>query len=668
MKKKGLKKLFAIFCAALFLVGTGACKEPDEEKGEEKMVFYQNPYRISVSTDGTGDFNSIPAALEEAKKLQNDASFSSYDAIVVTLSEGTYLINEPIVIDAETANGTLPLVIEGAENGKTVLDGGVSFKGGWTMHDSAKGIYKTQVSGLQSFRQLYIDDQAGIRARFPNDTGELTNDHLQLTWNEDKDTHATLGVVGVPSYIKYDISNEAIKGAELHFVQEWTQSVGHIADTEPQEKDEVLYFGFEEEWFTNQLFTRVSPGRNSMTNRCWFENNLELLDAENEWFYDKKDGMLYYKPASGVDIQSLNFTIPQTESILKIVGSPEKVAKKVVLSYLTIAHTNWNYANENGYMDGQAGLYYGEQSDTFDQKSPSAGVYATYVDDVTIYKCNVKNMGAYGVDLHVGVKNASVLRSTIQRTAGSGINIGYYGEAMDESLVTPCRAGYKPATEAEITENITVKNCLIQEIGTSFKGGSTGIVAGYARKLTLEHNKITDVSYSGIAVGWGWEMPNVIMCNVKINNNHITNVMNHLPFDGAPIYLLGKHVFTLEGSQICNNYIEASGLGGIYFDNSSSCYTVKNNVISGEGMKGIIDLHDWNYLLSYITVEKTYSDLQFPELGIYHHNYWQNWPNASDPPPSTTSRGVFWEEEIYAYEGGKWSKEAQAIIDEAGIE
>ncbi|MBQ7924368.1 MAG: right-handed parallel beta-helix repeat-containing protein [Clostridia bacterium] len=669
--KKGIKKLFAMLCAALCLFGTSACgggttnsNGNDNSGGEVKVELYKNPYKITVATDGTGDYDNLPAALEQVKTLQNDTGITgSYDAILIALSSGKHLISEEITIDADIAAGNIPVVIEGSANGETVLDGGVEIKGGWSVYDSEKGIYKTPVSGLKPFRQLYIDDTVGIRARYPNDTGVLTNDHMPLTWNEDKTTRDTLGAVAIPSYVQYDFSFDALKGAELHFVQEWTQSVGHIWDKDINEQDELLYFGFEEDWFTKQLFKREQPIRNGATNKCWLENSLEFLDAENEWYYDEANETLYYKPADGADIQSMTFAIPQTESIIKIVGTPEKAAKKVALSRLTVCNTNWSYVSEHGYIDGQAGLFYGEGSATFDQKSPSAGIYSLYAHDITVNKCHVKNMGAYGVDFHVGTKNAMLVNSTVEKTAGSGVNIGCYGETMPEGYVSNAAT---PTTEEEITEEIAVKNCLIQEIGTSFKGGSTGIVAGFARKLTLEQNTITNVSYSGIAVGWGWEMKNTVLCNVKINNNHITNVMNHLPFDGGPIYLLGKHVVTLEGSQIQGNYIEASGLAGIYFDNSSSAYQVKNNVIKGEGLKGIVDLHDWNYLLSDLSVTNTYSNLQYPQLGIYHHNYWSNWPNAVNPPPTTASRGVYWEDEIYAYEGGKWSAEAQAIIDKAG--
>ena len=627
------------------------------------MNLYKKPYTIAVSIDGSGDFDTLTDALERVKALQKDTSVAeNYDAIVIRLSAGRHLIKETVVIDADMATGTIPVVIEGAKDGETTLDGGVQFVGGWTAYKD--GIYQKKIDGVSIFRQLYVNGKVGTRSRFPNVTGNLKEDYLPLTWNEDKATHDTKGCVAIPAFAQKHFSQDALHGAELHFVQEWTQSVGHIWDKGWTLENDVLYFGFSEDWFTRQLFTRPYPIRNGVTNRCWVENSLAFLDAENEWFFDKDTSTLYYKPEKGVDVNSLTFEIPQTESIIKILGTPQKQAKKVAIVGVTVANTNWSYVSKKGYIDGQAGLFYAEGSDTFGEKSPSAGIYALYARDILIDNCVIKQTGAYGVDFHVGTKNAKLLNSTVEKTAGSGVNIGrYYETDFPEGYVTD---PYLPSTQEEITEEITVYNNLIQKIGTAFKGGSTGIVAGFARKITLEQNTITDVSYSGIAVGWGWEHLNSVLCNIKINKNHITNTMNHLPFDGGPIYLVGKHVKTEDGSQIQDNYMEASGLGGIYFDNSSSEYAVKNNVIKGEGLQGIIDLHDWNYLLQNITVVNTYSDLQTPVKGVNRHHYWHATLMPSDDAPTPASRGVIYEPHIWAYKDGKWSKEAQAIIDKAG--
>lgn len=676
---KNFIKTISFLLIPACIVATGCGKKEEETK----MKFYEKPYRIGVSVNGSvvSDANEnaddIYSALEIAKRKRAEIG-GEYDAISVTLAEGEYFLDKPIEITREYADSSsLPLVIEGAGRDKVTLSGGKTFKGGWQIYDATKGIYKKSLDKMSAFRQLYTEDGACSRSRYPDDTKNLDSDYLQLSWDEKNHK------VGVPSYITDDISISSIKGAELHFVQEWTQSVGHISTNEPEEKDGKIWFDFGEKWFNDILFSRSSPSRNPEANRCWFEDSLAFLTSENEWFFDDEENTLYYKPRNGVEINSVSFSIPQIENIISVTGEAQGEAPEgIVIKDLTIANSTWVYANENDYLDGQAGIYASYDKENakmteFSNRAPAC-VYTQYAKDICLYDCAIKNTGAYGIDFGVGTKNARVIGCTVENCATSAINVGYYGEKYragklyPDNFVTAAPYGYAPSTETEITENVKIENNVIKHVGISFKGGSTGIVGGYLRNIDIIHNEIEDVSYSGVAIGWGWESPLQINCNVNISYNKITNVMNHLPYDGAPIYLLGKQKATLEGSQIIGNYIEVeNGLGGIYFDNSSSCYTLKDNVIKGEGRLGIIDLHDWNYFLRNIKISNTYVSTNGK---LYFHAYAQDYGNEkmveyykTHTPPTPESRGVYVDEPIKAYNSGKWSKEAEQIIKSAGI-
>lgn len=695
-----IKRTIAMLSAALCLFGTVACGADDSdggnngggsnnnnnnnngsvvlpEEGEDLggssvppvVEVYKTPYTITVAQDKSGDFDTLEKALAKVKELQADANIiASHDAISIEMKAGRYRINEPIVIDGDTATGTLPIAINGATNGTTILDAGEQFSGGWTVHDKAKGIYRKTLSNVENFRQLYVNDKVAIRSRFPNDTGDLSNDYMKLYWDENYNR------VGIPKYVYEDFGKNVLSKAELHFVQEWAQSIGHI-DGNITTAGEAAYFGFDQPWFSKMLFKRPYPIRNSDTNRCWLENTYEFIDADNEWYFDDATKTLYYKPSKGVDIQTMTFSVPQEENILKFEGTEKKLVKDIKLSNLTLANTNWDYASEEGYMDGQAGIYFGPQSPAMDTKSTSSALFTRYTQDIMITNCHIKNTGAYGVDFYIGTKNATLVDSIVEKTGGSGITIGSYGEKVPEDRdYFVSNSAASPTTKKEITEHITVYNCLVREIGTAFKSGSTGIVAGFARNLDIAQNTITNVAYSGIAVGWGWENYNNVLCNIKINRNHITNVMNHLPFDGGGIYLLGRHVVTPEASEIKGNYVEIhydgtfGGLGGIYFDCASSAYRAENNVVKGEGKCGIVDVHDYNYLLMDLSVKYTYTNLQFPDKDVYHHNYWssEDYPGFVDPAPTPASRGVEFDKAIFAYQNGQWSAEAQTIINNAG--
>ena len=55
------------------------------------------------------------------------------------------------------------------------ISGGVDITNGWTLHNSGKNIYKR--TGVNwNFRQLYINNERGIRAHTPNLTNSITQE------------------------------------------------------------------------------------------------------------------------------------------------------------------------------------------------------------------------------------------------------------------------------------------------------------------------------------------------------------------------------------------------------------------------------------------------------------------------------------------------------------
>ena len=79
--------------------------------------------------------------------------------------------------------------------------------------------------------------------------------------------------------------------------------------------------------------------------------------------------------------------------------------------------------------------------------------------------------------------------------------------------------------------------------------GGIGIMVGYAKNLSIDHNEITDGRYTGISVGWGWGAESE-MCNYKIRNNKVTgsssSASNSTPFlmtiAASPGFLTASHL------------------------------------------------------------------------------------------------------------------------------
>ncbi len=69
---------------------------------------------------------------------------------------------------------------------------------------------------------------------------------------------------------------------------------------------------------------------------------------------------------------------------------------------------------------------------------------------------------------------------------------------------------------------------------------------------TLEHNEISNVSYTGISMGWGWTKTVNAMSDNRIYANKINHYAKHM-YDVAAIYTLSAQ----PASVISNNYVDS---------------------------------------------------------------------------------------------------------------
>src|SRR5205823_5438141 len=93
---------------------------------------------------------------------------------------------------------------------------------------------------------------------------------------------------------------------------------------------------------------------------------------------------------------------------------------------------------------------------------------------------------------------------------------------------------YNPKDERDICTNLTISNNLVTNV-TNEDWGCAGIAAGYVRSIDIEHNEISDVSYMGISLGWGWTRTINAMRNNRIVANSIHHYAKHL-YDVSAIY------------------------------------------------------------------------------------------------------------------------------------
>ena len=86
--------------------------------------------------------------------------------------------------------------------------------------------------------------------------------------------------------------------------------------------------------------------------------------------------------------------------------------------------------------------------------------------------------------------------------------------------------------------NNTVADCTVSHAAVEFRG-HPALLVGFSRGTTLEHNELSQLPYSAISLGWGWDnYPYTYGGLNQINYNHIHDHMRVLG-DGGAIYTLG---------------------------------------------------------------------------------------------------------------------------------
>ena len=102
------------------------------------------------------------------------------------------------------------------------------------------------------------------------------------------------------------------------------------------------------------------------------------------------------------------------------------------------------------------------------------------------------------------------------------------------------------------------------------------------RDIRILHNEISEISYTGISMGWGWNQQPCSMANNLISGNLIHHYAKHM-YDTAGIYTLGSQPHTLiEGNVVRDIYTpgyahDPNHWFYLYTDEGSSCITVRNN-------------------------------------------------------------------------------------------
>lgn len=520
-----------------------------------------------VAPGGTGPACSfrVPCDLLTARaKVRQVLAEGMARDIRVVLADGTY--RTPLELGPDdSGRGEHTVTWTAATGANAVFDGGTAITG-W--QPTADGQWVASAPAGVTPRQLFVDGVRAIRARgeeCPASVCDATKTGMTgavatgiASWARPTDAEAVIRV----RWRNYHCRVASVADDLITFAQPcWQNSASGTNRTGPA-------------WDT----TTVDSSRYSKVS--YFENAIELLDTPGEFVWNSTDRTVTYLPRPGVDLRTAAVVTPKTETLLTLDG-----ARNVTIDRLGFEYAAYQQPNTaEGYAGTQAGLTLTGASGPVDHAGryytkPAAAVVVRAGRGVTLTGLRFEHLGGAGVVLEAGTQDTTLTRSTFTDLSSGAVYIG----------------DTEPNPAPELTgKRNTISYNTIRRIGVEYTD-AVGIWAGYEAELTVDHNTLEQLPYSGISVGWGWNQPearNPVSRDNAITNNRIVDAMmtEYDQHDGGGIYTQGPQ----PGTVVSGNYINRSAFGnterdgnGVYLDEQSSYITVERNVITRIGYKWV---------------------------------------------------------------------------------
>lgn len=526
---------------------------------------------------------TLHAALRQAREMRRLKDPVVAQGVRIMLKGGVYHLHEPVFIRPEDA-GTVgsPTIIMAADDTQPVLSGGVKVSG-WKktnvpgLQAKAKGKVWVADAPVANFRQLWIGHRKAVRAR---DTMRRI-----LSWD-----HAAEQCEIPKPAIQY------AKGLEMFIHQWWAIARLRIKAMEVRGDSARLSFHQPESRIQSE-HPWPAPWISTKTGNSGFylENALQLLDEPGEWFLDTERQQIIYWPREDEDLRRDEAIVPLLETLVKVEGTIDAPVSHIYFQGIGFQHTTWMRPAQYGHVPLQAGMYLldayklkppgtpekkGLENQAWIGRQPAA-VQLSFVSHTQFKNCRFSHLAATALDYIKGTDNDHVNGNVFTDIGGTAIQAGTFSDEAFETHLP-----YLPSDERVLCRYLDISNNFISGCGNE-DWGCTGISAGYVQNISIVHNELCDLPYTGISLGWGWTKSVNAMRNNRVHANLIHHYAKHM-YDVSGIYTLSAQ----PGSEISENAVhtvlkapfahDPNHWFYLYLDEGSSYFTVKDNWTEGD--------------------------------------------------------------------------------------
>ena len=520
---------------------------------------------ISITPD-----SSLTDAVRKARELRR---LGKAETVTIYLAPGTYTLNEPLRLRPEDSG--LTISGEGA-----ILSGGMPITG-WKRQGKLLVADVPDFNGRPiDFRQLWVNGRKAVRARDVSDFEQM----YRIRANDKKRQTLWVPKEAVAPLLQGGKLRADSRYAELVLHEMWCVANLRIKDITVQGDSAGIRFHqpeakvqFEHPWPSPMTPDTQHPSPFYLTN--------------GEWYHDIREHKLYYMPREDEGTQPKEAVVPVVETLVECIGTAERPVRNIYIKGVTFSHTTWMRPSMQGHVPLQAGMYLTEayklrpqidrpNNHKLDNQGwlgrADAAVEISWGENIRFEGCTFRHLGGSGLDYITGCKGGSVSGCTFSDIAMNGYVCGSFSPAGLETHLP-----YQPTDFREVCTSQTVEQSLFEDV-TNEDWGCVAICAGYVSGITIEHNTIHNVSYTGISLGWGWNRDLVCMKDNRVHANLIYDYAQHM-YDCAGIYTLGNQPGTMITENVVRDIAKPSYVHDpnhwfyLYTDEGSSNITIRDN-------------------------------------------------------------------------------------------
>ena len=551
---------------------------------------------------------TVETAQRRARDLRRLKDPSISNGVHIILRGGVYRQHGPLYFRWEdSGTESSPTVVEAAPGEEPILCAGV------VLHDwkkvtgdvpglsaAARGkVWASEIPRLGGRplepRQLWVDERKAVRARDPNGDGMAR----LVTWDKHNEE------AGIPT--SYAGPFRDLPRMEMVIHQQWEIANLRFKSLSPESNQVRVTFQqpesrvqFEHPWPAPVMTNGGAP--------FFLANAVEFLDQPGEWFQETFGGRILYWPRPGEDMTRALVLVPALENLVQVEGTLDRPVAHLQFKGISFRHTAWTRPSEFGHVPLQASMYFIEAyklavHGTEDKKGlenqawlgrPPAAVTVSAAHHVRFERCDFQHMAITGLDFVSGTHDDVIEGCVFRDIGGNAILMGAIPDKGVETHIP-----YDPVDGREVCRRERIANNLITDCANE-DWGCLGICVGYARDVTIEHNELSNLPYSGVSLGWGWTRTVNCMRNNRVTANHI-------------------HHF---GQEMCD-------FGGIYTLSAQPGTIVSSNALHSVQVRPYVhDPEHWFWL--------------YTDEGSLYVNVYDNWTETTNFFNNNKGQGIIW--------------------------